>query len=296
MPRPGKQPIYTKATDKRILRLLDKPAPEGFARCTVPLLAAALVVVDVQYVCRFLRPRSPCVRCPVAGSSRSFRLPPLLSSLVAPPSPLACVSAFVRFVLRGFCVAHASPCLASLAFSSLFPPPDDRRRSIFLVGDFWVSCIIFPPPILHIGASPPFEKQKAPMKPGIVQIWQELSLRARLFLPLGAMFVVALVLGAVLLRSFAAEQLIEENEPAVRSAGQLAGGAQRHTAILGQSAANAGCFRPIARNRRRRSSFAARKRALRLRLALRRQPGRAERPAGSSIFWRCRKWARRFRS
>jgi hypothetical protein len=27
-PRPGKQPIYTKATDKRILRLLDKP-PEG---------------------------------------------------------------------------------------------------------------------------------------------------------------------------------------------------------------------------------------------------------------------------
>src|ERR1700682_5131741 len=30
-PRPGKQPIYTKATDKRILRLLDKPPPEGFA-------------------------------------------------------------------------------------------------------------------------------------------------------------------------------------------------------------------------------------------------------------------------
>ena len=31
-PRPGKQPIYTKAADKRILRLLDNPAPEGFAR------------------------------------------------------------------------------------------------------------------------------------------------------------------------------------------------------------------------------------------------------------------------
>src|SRR5450432_197699 len=31
-PRPGKQPIYTKATDKRILKLLDKPPPEGFAR------------------------------------------------------------------------------------------------------------------------------------------------------------------------------------------------------------------------------------------------------------------------
>src|SRR5216110_2798737 len=28
-PRPGKQPIYTKATDKRILKLLDKPPPQG---------------------------------------------------------------------------------------------------------------------------------------------------------------------------------------------------------------------------------------------------------------------------
>src|SRR4051795_7089633 len=54
-PRPGKQPIYTKATDKRILRLLDKPAPEGFARWTGPLLAGALGDVDVQYVWRFLR-------------------------------------------------------------------------------------------------------------------------------------------------------------------------------------------------------------------------------------------------
>ena len=60
------------------------------------------------------------------------------------------------------------------------------------------------------------------MKPRIVLIWQNLSLRTRLFLPLFAMFVVALVVGAVLLRSFAAEQLIEESEPAVRSAGQIA--------------------------------------------------------------------------
>ena len=35
-PRPGKQPIYTKATDKRILKLLDKPPPAGFARWTGP--------------------------------------------------------------------------------------------------------------------------------------------------------------------------------------------------------------------------------------------------------------------
>jgi two-component system sensor histidine kinase UhpB len=71
------------------------------------------------------------------------------------------------------------------------------------------------------------------MKSRIVQIWQELSFRARLFLPLGAMFVVALVLGAVLLREFATEQFIEENEPAMRSAGQLA---QALNATLGTTA------------------------------------------------------------
>ena len=30
-PRPGKQPIYTKATDKRILKLLDKPPPDSMS-------------------------------------------------------------------------------------------------------------------------------------------------------------------------------------------------------------------------------------------------------------------------
>jgi transposase len=54
-PRPGKKPIYTKATDKRILALLDMPAPDGFARWTGPLLAKALGDIDVQYVWRFLR-------------------------------------------------------------------------------------------------------------------------------------------------------------------------------------------------------------------------------------------------
>src|SRR5207249_7688773 len=54
-PRPGKQPIYTKTTDKRILKLLDKPPPQGFARWTGPLLAEALGDVDVKYVWRFLR-------------------------------------------------------------------------------------------------------------------------------------------------------------------------------------------------------------------------------------------------
>lgn len=44
-----------KTTDKRILKLLDQPPPEGFARWTGPLLAEALGDVDVQYVWRFLR-------------------------------------------------------------------------------------------------------------------------------------------------------------------------------------------------------------------------------------------------
>jgi hypothetical protein len=40
---------------RRILGLLDKPAPQGYARWTGPLLAQARVDVDVQYVWRFLR-------------------------------------------------------------------------------------------------------------------------------------------------------------------------------------------------------------------------------------------------
>lgn len=53
-PRPGKQPIYTRTTYKRILKLLDKLPPQGFARWTGPLLTEALGDVDVQYVWRFL--------------------------------------------------------------------------------------------------------------------------------------------------------------------------------------------------------------------------------------------------
>jgi two-component system, NarL family, sensor histidine kinase UhpB len=49
-------------------------------------------------------------------------------------------------------------------------------------------------------------------------MWEMLSLRTRLLLPLGMMFVAALVLGAVSLQLFATGQMIDENEPAVRSA------------------------------------------------------------------------------
>lgn len=54
-PKPGKKPIYGAATNKRILGLLNRPAPAGYARWTGPLLAEALGDVDVQYVWRFLR-------------------------------------------------------------------------------------------------------------------------------------------------------------------------------------------------------------------------------------------------
>jgi transposase len=51
----GNDPKYTSETDKRILCVLDSPAPGGYARWTGPLIANALGDVDVQYVWRFLR-------------------------------------------------------------------------------------------------------------------------------------------------------------------------------------------------------------------------------------------------
>jgi two-component system, NarL family, sensor histidine kinase UhpB len=48
-------------------------------------------------------------------------------------------------------------------------------------------------------------------------MWNGLSLRMRLFLPLGAMFLAALLLGGVALQLFATEQLVDENAQAIRS-------------------------------------------------------------------------------
>jgi two-component system sensor histidine kinase UhpB len=53
-------------------------------------------------------------------------------------------------------------------------------------------------------------------------MWKRFSLRTRLFLPLGAMFLAALILGVVALRIFAADQLIDESESPARSARQVA--------------------------------------------------------------------------
>jgi two-component system, NarL family, sensor histidine kinase UhpB len=55
-------------------------------------------------------------------------------------------------------------------------------------------------------------------------MWERLSLRTRLLLPLGLMFLAVLLLGGVSLHLFAQVQLQEENEPAARSAGVVAAG------------------------------------------------------------------------
>ena len=44
-------------------------------------------------------------------------------------------------------------------------------------------------------------------------MWKKLSLRARLFLPLGVLFLTALLLGASALQVFSPAQFVYENEP-----------------------------------------------------------------------------------
>jgi transposase len=54
-PRSGKPRTYGEDADRRILALLDRAPPDGFARWTAPLLAQELGDVSDQYVWRFLR-------------------------------------------------------------------------------------------------------------------------------------------------------------------------------------------------------------------------------------------------
>jgi transposase len=51
----GAAPKYDEETDRRILALLNRKSPEGYANWTGPLVAKALGDVNVQYVWRFLR-------------------------------------------------------------------------------------------------------------------------------------------------------------------------------------------------------------------------------------------------
>jgi two-component system, NarL family, sensor histidine kinase UhpB len=60
------------------------------------------------------------------------------------------------------------------------------------------------------------------MRVRIDLMWQRLSFRTQLFLPLGASFLAALILGGILLQIFATGQLADENEPARRSTRILA--------------------------------------------------------------------------
>jgi signal transduction histidine kinase len=53
-------------------------------------------------------------------------------------------------------------------------------------------------------------------------MWRRLSFTTQLFLPLGASFLAALILGGILLQVFATGQLAEENEPARRSTRSIA--------------------------------------------------------------------------
>jgi len=54
-PRPGAMRVYSEATDKRILAVLDQPVPKGRARWDGKLVAKVLGDVDINYVQRFLR-------------------------------------------------------------------------------------------------------------------------------------------------------------------------------------------------------------------------------------------------
>ena len=54
-PRPGPPAKYGAETGRRVLAVLDRPPPAGFARWTGPLIAAALGDVHTQHVWRVLR-------------------------------------------------------------------------------------------------------------------------------------------------------------------------------------------------------------------------------------------------
>lgn len=54
-PRSGKPHKYTVETEKRVLAMLDQPAPEGYAQWNGALLAAALKDISADHVWRILR-------------------------------------------------------------------------------------------------------------------------------------------------------------------------------------------------------------------------------------------------
>src|ERR1700731_2907203 len=87
-PRPGKQPIYTKATDKRILKLLDKPPPEGFARWTGPCWPGRWAMLTCNMSggsCAATRLTSRLASPGVRATTRTLRpKPPMLLASMSP--------------------------------------------------------------------------------------------------------------------------------------------------------------------------------------------------------------------
>jgi transposase len=58
--RKGRPSTYDKATDKRVLELLDEPPPEGYGKWSGPLLARVLKDVSDDQVWRILRQYAIC--------------------------------------------------------------------------------------------------------------------------------------------------------------------------------------------------------------------------------------------
>src|SRR5471032_352838 len=90
-PRPGKQPIYTKTTDKRILKLLDKPPPQGFARWTGPLLSEARWAMSMSNMsggfCAAARLTSWFASPGVRATTQTLRPKPPMSLASMSPRP-----------------------------------------------------------------------------------------------------------------------------------------------------------------------------------------------------------------
>lgn len=59
--RKGRPSTYDKATDKRVLELLDEPPPEGYGKWSGPLLARVLKDVSDDHVWRILRQYDICL-------------------------------------------------------------------------------------------------------------------------------------------------------------------------------------------------------------------------------------------
>jgi two-component system sensor histidine kinase UhpB len=63
----------------------------------------------------------------------------------------------------------------------------------------------------------------------MIPMWTTFSLRARIGVLLGGMFLSALIAGLALLWIFSSDQILEENEPSSRSAITVAAGFKRRS-------------------------------------------------------------------